>query len=358
TARVAALGGPLVIVTLLAGVMAWQAHRADRAHRATARETVQDHVDFAAILLEAELERVMAGAMAYAFAAERRSTDSLPGPEVFLGDAQEQQRCTDVYGPGDRYFFRVLLPTGTVEVAGGARPEVRTWLADTIPVLAATAYGTNQDYAHVFATVAGHREAVAYRLRRDPDGVPVAAYGFNTCFADYQGPILPRLTRRVRLLPPSLTGPVPADSLLTVTVTDPTGAVLYRSAAEYASDFTGVSARRATDLFGGVRLAVTLRPEAADRLVIGGLPPSRAPLLAGLLVLTGLLASLSLLQLLRTLELVRLRERFVDDVSHELRTPLQQILLFLQLVRLGRVRSDDERDRAVEIAERETRRLI
>lgn len=355
---VGAFVGPLIVVALLAGVLAWQAHRAADAHRATARATVQDHVDFAAQLLEAELERVMVGTMFYAFAAERRSQDALPRPEVFLEDPQEVGRCAHVYGPAERFFFRVLLPDGALEIAGTAGPEVRTWLADTVPAHAAAAYPEAHDYAHLFAVVGGRRHAVAYRIRRDTDGEPVAAYGLNTCFADHEGPFLSRLTGSARLLPPALTGETPADSLLSVTVTDPTGAVLHRSAPRYRSDFVGAPAARDPDPFGGLRLAVTLRPEAADRLVIGGVPRSRMPLLLGVLALMGVLAALSLVQLLRTMELVRVRERFIDDVSHELRTPLQQILLFLQLVRLGRTRSDEERDRAIEIAERETGRLI
>ena len=52
------------------------------------------------------------------------------------------------------------------------------------------------------------------------------------------------------------------------------------------------------------------------------------------------------------------RQRFLANVSHELRTPLQQILMFVQLLRLGRTRNEGERDRSLEIIERETHRLI
>jgi len=56
--------------------------------------------------------------------------------------------------------------------------------------------------------------------------------------------------------------------------------------------------------------------------------------------------------------LVNSRQRFLANVSHELRTPLQQILMFVQLLRLGRTRTESERDRSLEIVERETHRLI
>jgi signal transduction histidine kinase len=78
----------------------------------------------------------------------------------------------------------------------------------------------------------------------------------------------------------------------------------------------------------------------------------------GLVLLTGGLLAATLLQVGRSLELARLRERFVADVSHELRTPLQQILIFVQLLRLGRLRSEEERAESLGIVERETHRLI
>src|SRR5204863_327957 len=53
----------------------------------------------------------------------------------------------------------------------------------------------------------------------------------------------------------------------------------------------------------------------------------------------------------------RLRADFVSGVSHELRTPLAQIRMFSETLLLGRVRSDDERERSLEIIDQEARRL-
>jgi signal transduction histidine kinase len=47
----------------------------------------------------------------------------------------------------------------------------------------------------------------------------------------------------------------------------------------------------------------------------------------------------------------------VSGVSHELRTPLAQIRMFAEMLRLGWVRSDDERQRSVAIIDQEARRL-
>ena len=96
----------------------------------------------------------------------------------------------------------------------------------------------------------------------------------------------------------------------------------------------------------------------AGRLVIGGIPTSPTPLAVGLLGLSTLLVVTALLQLRREYELMELRSDFVSNVSHELRTPLSQILIFTELLKLGRLRSDAERARALDIIDQEARRLI
>jgi signal transduction histidine kinase len=45
-------------------------------------------------------------------------------------------------------------------------------------------------------------------------------------------------------------------------------------------------------------------------------------------------------------------------VSHELRTPLSQILIFTELLKLDRLRTQDERHRSIRIIDQEARRLI
>src|SRR5207249_1836393 len=65
----------------------------------------------------------------------------------------------------------------------------------------------------------------------------------------------------------------------------------------------------------------------------------------------------ALLQLHREYELSRLRADFVSGVSHELRTPLAQIRMFSETLLLGRVRSEGERVRSLEIVDQEARRL-
>jgi len=55
--------------------------------------------------------------------------------------------------------------------------------------------------------------------------------------------------------------------------------------------------------------------------------------------------------------LSRLKSDFVSHVSHELRTPLTSIRMFVETLRMGRVRSDEEREQCLEHLDKEAERL-
>jgi len=109
--------------------------------------------------------------------------------------------------------------------------------------------------------------------------------------------------------------------------------------------------------FGRFVLRVALRPDVAGRLIVGGLPPSRLPMLISLLLLMAILLAIALVQLRREQELSRLRTEFVSGVSHELRTPLAQIRWFSELLHMGKLRTEEERIRSAGIIDQEARRL-
>ena len=111
------------------------------------------------------------------------------------------------------------------------------------------------------------------------------------------------------------------------------------------------------DVVGGLPVTMTLRAGAADLLIPGGMPRPRLPFLLLILGVTGLALIAAVFVLRREAELMRMRSDFVASVSHELRTPLAQIRMFTETLLLGRVRSDIERRRALEIIEQEARRL-
>jgi two-component system phosphate regulon sensor histidine kinase PhoR len=138
-------------------------------------------------------------------------------------------------------------------------------------------------------------------------------------------------------------------------VRDPSGEVLFSSQSRYASTFAGSDTLGAE--LGSLVVETAIRPDAAEYLIIGGLPASRLPLLATLLVLTLALGVAALLQVRRQQQLTRLREDFVSGVSHEFRTPLTQIRLFAELLRDGKLDADAPRERALSVINREASRL-
>jgi len=108
---------------------------------------------------------------------------------------------------------------------------------------------------------------------------------------------------------------------------------------------------------GDLAVEVTMRPDQASQLIIGGLPRSRLPLLFTLLLLTLGVGGAALLQLKREAEFQQLRDDFVSGVSHELRTPLAQIRMFAELQDAGKMTSPEDRERAISVIHREARRL-
>jgi signal transduction histidine kinase len=164
--------------------------------------------------------------------------------------------------------------------------------------------------------------------------------------------IFARILKDSPLLPPSLGGDT--RELLSVRVSNDKGHDVFASStawSQYASQ------NELESELGGLHLSVALRPSAAERLIIGGLPRNRVPLLVGLLVLTTGLVVVALFQLRRERELVRLRADFISGVSHELRTPLAQIRMFGETLLLDRVRSSEERRRSLAIIVQESQRL-
>ena len=346
----------LLASLLLAGLLAFQAQRTFLHHRASAERVLRDYARLAAsrfaLRTGANLYYMAAWppmeALLHTQAGARaplpRPKRLAPGLKPYAAAVLEQAR----------YTFRLDLATGRLETSGGAPSAAeRSWLRDTLPVHARTVYQPEEHFAVIVAQVAGEPHAVMYTgmekagVQRTLVGVdvdPKAFEPFYTMGAEKQ-PLLPR----------PLTGGVVFDSLMSVVVTSADGAKLYHSPVQYAATF---SARDTVEaMMGGMQVAVALRPELASQLVIGGLPRSRLPLLLGALGLTAGLIVTALVQLRREYELARLRTDFVSGVSHELRTPLAQIRMFSETLLLGRVRSEEEGRRSLEIIDQEARRL-
>jgi signal transduction histidine kinase len=346
----------LLLTLLLAALLGANALLTARYHRSVAEGVLHDYAGFAAGELEARVQGGLAQRLFPLLSVlEARGAAT---PDVPLLSPSELGASVDsaVWRQlRDSVTVFRLAPDGSLEIRGREldRPA-RTRLTDSLPgharaVLSPTVYfgvlwlgGAGGEKVAVFnaGSAAGESSETVYGLV-----LPVAALGS----------LLDPALHRAPLLPPSLTGGTRLDSAVAYRIVAPSGAPLAESAAAPRSYF--VAGRTLPPMWGGLRVEVALRPSLAPRLVIGGLPRSRLPVVGALLAVTTVLVLTAAVQLRRERELAQLREEFVAGASHELRTPLAQIRLFTETLRLGRVRTEAERDRSLEIIDQETRRL-
>jgi signal transduction histidine kinase len=344
----------------LSGLLAYEAQRATRSHQVTAERALKDYATVAAwefvSASEEKIDRALATALGPVTSTPAVSPyDSLPPPSALAPAADSILRCDASQDPARRYFA-LDFRTGTLVTSGQSRsPRSLAWLRDSLLEPARRALPRGGQYGALWMRE-GPADAVALygikSLRYSGYAVhdaPVAAYGLITCpaaLATVFGDVLARHA----LLPRSVTGGLANRDLVTIEVTDPAGAIIYRGGASGPAGFGGQAES------GSFVVRVWLPTAVAGRLVVAR-PASRLPVLLGLLALTAGLAAVGVRQLRREQELTRLRADFTSSVSHELRTPLTQILLFAETLELGRAGSEDGRREAVDIIVQEARRL-
>lgn len=405
-ARPLLLGGALLGIVVVSALAVRESMQNAHERRAAAERTVRDYAKFASYLYTTRAylsarERTLFQAYVAIHPSEPWVRSALPPVTAIPAIPDTTERC----GPSASwpiYRFRVDLPSLSVTYAGGRpSPGIETIIRDSIPTLAIRPWVRGARFGYLFVDAPAGRETVAYAPAYDSTGKLLAVYGYRSCYGVRDTMDYSVMYRVVRVLPPMVPGYVeegspaagdtgskrgssrpgdsgrkvasrpadmevmkgkwpsgmPADSLLTLTVTDANDKVIYQApkGGKSSDKFYGISP---LGYIGGTVFWVSLRPDVARFLVVGGIPESHVP--ASLLVLAGsiVLAIAGFASLRSEIRLVNSRERFLANVSHELRTPLQQILMFVQLLRLGRARSESEREQSLEIIERETHRLI
>ena len=350
----------LLLLTLaLAGAIALQAYRNFLGHKATAERVLHDYARLAAARFANRTE------MVFYYDAFSPAVDALMrvkagDPNVPLPPPSRLPATTQPHAPDflklAHYTFRYDLSSGRLETAGATpSPLVRKWLRDTLPVHSRTVYDPKEKVGAILRTVDAAPRAIVYTVVKDKAGTPRTIVGVEEDPHALE-PLYTAENEQVPILPKALTGGVAEDSFSSTIVTAADGVELYRTPVQYVPTF---AARDSFEhpMMGGIRVQVALRPDVAPKLAIGGMPRSNVPMLLSLLALTAVLVVAALLQLHREYELSRLRADFVSGVSHELRTPLAQIRMFSETLLLGRVRSEGERVRSLEIVDQEARRL-
>ena len=350
-----------------ASVAAYQVYNAVCAQESAAQRALLSHARFAAWTFareaNAELERAARRVLAptVSLAAERGAASA---PSVLVAEGvRSARRCACVAVPDVRFTFAIDLARADVVVGavGDEMPEtpsgdieqsvIRT-VRDGIaagavtgdPIIARLASDGTIAIAYMLAGSGAHRGSE-----------PHTAYGYAFDVASAGRAVFPAVLASRVLLPPTGATPLPVDSALTLSVTGADQRVIYRSAATRA--LRPVATLGMTGAFDGFAVRVAMRPAFASRVAIGNWTWNRSQFVLGLITLSAGLVIVSLLQLHRERQLARVKSELVSGVSHELRTPLAQIRMFAEMLRLGWVRSEDERQRSVAIIDQEARRL-
>jgi len=367
-----------VLLLLLLGITAaltWEAWNAERFHRATAEAALRDYAGvasntYAHVVAEntyATASHILAPVGAGDMAAVLRQASD---PALLRRSAQavhEWARAEPERGHWDpvvEYFFSYRASDSALTIARGAtfpnaerRTRLRDSLARDLDTLASHPLRAEQRGAiSLFLDRLGDSTDMVYMtMQPAADGTPVMVYGFVTSFDAFRQDFLPAVARG-QLLPKTVTRRAPADSLLSLVVRQPGGQVVYRSTPEFDSSYSA-SVPLWWFFSEGPKVTAAIRAGAADKLVSGGVPRSRLPIITILLLLVGVLTVVALVLTHRAHELARMRADFTSSVSHELRTPLAQILLFAETLTYRRGLSERERENAMRVLLREARRL-
>jgi len=358
-----AMVGILLVLTLgAAGVMAYQAWDATRSHQRIATAAVEEHALSAAWQLTSAIQRSLTS-MFLDPGLEAAFKAGGGNPGVPLKDFPNFEKILQDFGwwvgpESVDFLFRLDLNSGKLEIRGSKEPEpevtqfLKTFLKDQasrgslgqkrIPA-GLKLHGTD-----------GNERVLVYGIGSELGIEAGVAFGIQTDLTPLKK-IAEEVAKQPSLLPPALIGGEPTEKVLSFVVRTPSGRAVFESSPQYPA---GIQAEDTVDVnFGGLIGAVSINPKAVELLVIGGLPKSRLPTILGLLALTSAMVLVAIFQLRREQELALLRTDFVSSVSHQLRTPLAQIRMFGETLLLGRVRSEEERRRSLEIIVKEAQSL-
>ena len=350
----------LVAATLVVGALVFQAFRAEQDQHATADRALRDYAGFAAWEFASNAKEQMWQAMTELLRPVEQLGPvphgaSLPPTSVLLASEKRVRECDCAVPLPAAYYFRLDLRSGAFETEGSEKPASveRGWLVDTVWKHARRAFDPRWRVATIVGSPDGVRRTVAYTIVRDSTGGCVAAYGV----VSESGKFMAAISRELytwSLLPPALAKQAGSDRLVSVVVHDDQDHVIYRSPWQFAPTYS--ASYDLMKFVSGFTVRASLDPALAGKLIFTG-DSYRLPVLLALLGLTVALVAIAVRQLRREAALARLRSDFVSSVSHELRTPLAQIRMFAELLRMGWVRSDEERTRSLEIIDQESRRL-
>ena len=381
---------PLAVLLASIGLTALavvDAQRAVRSQQAVTQRALREYATFAAWSYAQHLNEVLTQLLRESLGAVNHGDDMHTSPRVPTARELAHYLPWDVIcqchrarsGPNPSTFFALKIGDERLDVglnthsdpmhgwevdrpmpeplamgfAGGYSRAEKKWLVDTLTRRIRRAGQPDHGYTLVVGETAEGPLLAAYTLMPTSWG-DTMVYGARYSTKALSG-MLSDVLDGNGLLPSTFTAGRRNRDVLAIRVRDRGGNTIFDSAPGLTSpleahiDLPGRA--------GALGIDAIIRPEVAGSLIIGGEAPSRLPILLGVLGLAAALAVVAVAQLRREGDLARLRADFVSSVSHELRTPLAQIKLYVETLRLGRVKTDAERDWSLGHIDRETTRL-
>lgn len=357
----------LLVSLLMVGLLSQQTYQAITSHQQLASEVVHDYASLAAEEFANRYRLVSYyGFFPVLGVVSQVPADTvLPAPEALPSFAH-----IDSKGGKERLYmatglavslFRYHPDTPRLEWSGQAVPaSASDYLIESLLRPEAAEKGNPFAAAHTVV------DGVAYNFvyARFSEKAVVGLLVDNETFGEW----ISFLIERNPLLPRSLTGSDGDDRVeVFAQLRDTNDQVVFETGSPHplmitASRSVGV---RVPALYSGLTATTGIDPDAASRLIIGGLPSGRLSLvygstgvvLGGMWAVAALMILMAIYLLSRERNLAHLRADSISRVSHELRTPLAQIRMFAETLLLDRVRTDEERKRALLVIDKEARRL-
>lgn len=348
----------LLCSVLLTGFLTYQGYDAARNQRLQAEQSLRDWAQLAASEWHSRVQQYLYQGLYWGFSPALYGFDpAMPAPtlEHVVANVPLSSICRCFDADDVRTYFQLDMHRGELRTTGSVfTPVVRGWIADAIESRPAASASERWSIGVLIGAPDGNQRVVVYAVMKDERRRPGIAYGL-VLDAGALAKYLDTVWRTEDLLPRTAMRGMPNDWLLSAKVTDGHGNIWYQSGGRYPALYT---ARDTMDrILNGVAVTVAVSPDAAPQLLIGGMPSSRLPTLFVLMALTAGLLLISIGLIRREAEITRLRADFIAGVSHELRTPLAQIRMFAETLMLGRVRSEAEWKKSLEIIDQEARRL-
>ncbi len=356
TSRSRLIIGLIVSSLVFVLVLAWQAQQATTTNLKTATNVLRE---YGTLVADEYVRRAMGDVGYYGYyntinLLRQQASRSAEFP--FELDEAESGSPASRAGRLAQYVFYYDAKATKLDYAGESVPDVS--VAETLRSLAREFLrrplpDTGYAIEHAAMDGASHTFVMT---RGDDENL---AFGFEVNRQEL-GSWLQQTFDKDPLLPQSLAGGAITNAYVYLRFSDNGDFVLFETGAPFESNLE--VSRSLQDEYGGIfkghSVSASIDPAIAESLVIGGLPGSRLPLLIGVMVMAVGLLVAAIRQLQRERDIIQLRTNFVSEVSHELRTPLTQIRMFTETLLFERVRSDEDRHRALEIINRETQRLI